>query len=201
FDDLATELKFEILQHLTLISLIRARCVCQEWRNLALDSDLHPVRRQFYGIYLNLIDSPEFLASRQYVLKQLDQGVQDRHEAFNRQGFIDAILKQHPYIPEDFAIWILEWPERAVIGSVWPNLPFEEVPEAVLAGASREGWNFLANEPASVFSLRFSQSGQKPDHDVPRGPALPIWEGQGFSVWLVLDDHPDRQGKVYRLLE
>ncbi|KAJ7600580.1 hypothetical protein C8J56DRAFT_1156917 [Mycena floridula] len=201
FQDLATATKLVIFQHLTLVSLIRARCVCKEWRSLVLTSDIYPIRRTFYEIYLVLIQSPEFLKSRPYVLQQLERGVQERHEAFNRQGFIDAVLKQYPHIPEDFSLWILEWPERAVIGSVWPNLPFEEVPEAILSGASREGWNFLANEPVCVFELQFGTTYQ--DNVPPRGPALPIWETQlrEAAVWLSLDDDEDRKGKVYRVTD
>ncbi|KAJ7596652.1 hypothetical protein C8J56DRAFT_917989 [Mycena floridula] len=205
FQDLPTELQLQVFQHSTLISLIRARCVCQQWRSLALASDIPPIRREFYEIYLTLIDSPEFLASRAYVLEQLNQGVQERHRSFNRQEFVNAVSKQHPYVPEDFALWILEWPERAVIGSVWPNLPFEEIPEAVRSGASREGWNFLANEPVAVFELQFGSAftNPNPKEALPCGPALPIWETQlgEQSVWLILDsdDDEDRKGKVYRV--
>ncbi|KAJ7619595.1 hypothetical protein FB45DRAFT_1033443 [Roridomyces roridus] len=36
---------------------------------------------------------------------------------------IAAYLTQHDYIPEDFRLWILEWPNKAVIACAWPGLP------------------------------------------------------------------------------
>ncbi|KAJ7587006.1 hypothetical protein C8J56DRAFT_1051300 [Mycena floridula] len=124
FQALPTELQLQIFQHSTLISLMRSRCVCQEWRSLVLNSDILSIRQKFYKIYLALIDSPEFLASRAYVLKQL------------KKGFKKGITLR------------LTTPERAVIASVWPSLPFEEAAEAIQSGASREGWSFLA-EPVT----------------------------------------------------
>ncbi|KAJ7593444.1 hypothetical protein C8J56DRAFT_751087, partial [Mycena floridula] len=202
--EFATELKLQIFEFMPLISLIRARCVCQEWRSIALSSNIHPIRRQLYDIYLDLLKSREFLGSREWVDKRLIDGVQERHQPFNRQAFIEAILKQHSYIPEDFVIWILEWPERAVIGSMWPNLPFEEVTEAAFEGGSRAGWNLLAMEPVTVFALHFGEcptSDRAPLEALHRGPVLPLWEGpySEFATWLVLDEQEDLKDKVYRI--
>ncbi|KAJ7583452.1 hypothetical protein C8J56DRAFT_1096665 [Mycena floridula] len=90
-------------------------------------------------------------------------------------------------------------------------LPFEGGPRTIVEGQRpKNGWNFLANEPVSVFSLRFGDAlNVEPGVELPRGPCLPILELDsdlfyGYkhkSVWLVLDERDDLKDMVYRSFE
>ncbi|KAJ7096065.1 hypothetical protein C8R44DRAFT_889793 [Mycena epipterygia] len=39
------------------------------------------------------------------------------------QGFVEILLEQTDYVPDDFHLWILEWPARAIMFCAWPGLP------------------------------------------------------------------------------
>jgi len=82
---------------------------------MVLQADILPLRRSFLDFYLKAIDYHTFLPSRPWVLKNL--------VSFDRKAFISRLESTFPYIPEDFKLWILEWPARAVVGPVWPGLP------------------------------------------------------------------------------
>lgn len=113
--DFPNELLLKIYPHLPLQGLITAQGVCQKWRQLVPLSDIPTHRRAFYEFYMKLIQSPLFFRTRPWVLANL--------RPFDRQAFLDTLLEQYPYLPEEFTLWILEWPARAVIGCCWPGLP------------------------------------------------------------------------------
>ena len=102
----------EILLHdfsfLPLKSIINGRTISQEWRRLIPLADITPIRRALLDFYLTLIDSQIFLQTRPWVLANL--------HPFNRRHYIGDLMNQHPYVPEAFRVWILEWPTKAVIG-------------------------------------------------------------------------------------
>lgn len=100
-----------IQSHLPLASLIVARGVCKFWRSLIPGSHITPARHRLLSLYLHAIDSPAFHATRRTVLSHLYD--------FNRHAWLARL---HTAVPDEFRTWILEWPERAVIGSLWPAL-------------------------------------------------------------------------------
>ena len=77
-------------------------------------------------------------------------------QPFDHQAYIDDLMCQHPYVPEIFHIWILEWPARAVIGCVWPSLPnlYSRVP-CVDDVHRMEGTNWLAPVTPTVCAIPF----------------------------------------------
>ncbi|EKM56198.1 uncharacterized protein PHACADRAFT_29141 [Phanerochaete carnosa HHB-10118-sp] len=109
--DLPDELLLIILSHLPLTSLIASRGVCKLWRTLVPGSQIPTYRRGLLELYLRAIDSPAFLATRKEIL--------GRTHAFNRAAYIDSLPQG---IPDDFRCWLHEWPERAVIGLLWPGV-------------------------------------------------------------------------------
>ncbi len=86
-----------------------------------------------------MINTPGFLNTRGWTLDNL--------EPFDRQAYIDALLSQHPAIPEDFRIWILEWPARLAIGCMWPGLPF--IDSSTESAMRRPGVNWLGHKTSS----------------------------------------------------
>ncbi|KIP03875.1 hypothetical protein PHLGIDRAFT_129881 [Phlebiopsis gigantea 11061_1 CR5-6] len=108
---LSDEVLLHILSYLPLTSLIVARGVCKLWRSLIPGSHIPDYRRRLLELYLRALESPAFHATRKQVLAQL--------YPFNRNHFIARLPKS---IPEDFRCWVLEWPERAVIGILWPGI-------------------------------------------------------------------------------
>ena len=82
---------------------------------MVLQANISPLRRSYLDFYLKAIDYHTFLPSRPWVLENL--------VSFDREAFISRLESTFPYIPEDFKLWILEWPAKAVVGPVWPGLP------------------------------------------------------------------------------
>ncbi|KAL0960148.1 hypothetical protein HGRIS_011783 [Hohenbuehelia grisea] len=109
-------------------------------------SVLDPNRKSLLDMNLNLINGPWFLESRPWPLENL--------QPFDRQAYLDAIAAfPDVYIPDDFAMWILEWPERAVIRCLWPGLPFEQAYQPlgdIDLVQRRPGWNCLGMIPPTV---------------------------------------------------
>lgn len=105
------ELLLLIVSYFPLKSLIRARGVCRLWRSIIPGSHIPAFRRGLLELYLRLIASPVFLPSRKQILAQRCYWSRD------------AYLAQLPAgVPDDFRCWVLEWPERALLGLVWPGL-------------------------------------------------------------------------------
>jgi len=113
--DLPNEILLHAFRFFPLKALIIGRTVSQDWRRLIPLADISPIRRALLDFYLTLVSSPIFPQTRPWVLANL--------QPFDRQAYIDDLMRQHPYVPEAFRVWILEWPARAVIGCVWPGLP------------------------------------------------------------------------------
>jgi len=116
--DLPVELVLRIFSHLTLCSLVDARGVNRQWRELVLTSDISPARRALFDLYHEVVFSPVLPTIRSWTLAHL--------RYFNRRAFLNRLLDQHPYLPEEFCLWILEWPAKFAFGGVWPGLPVKE---------------------------------------------------------------------------
>ncbi|KAI0782089.1 hypothetical protein C8Q75DRAFT_536677 [Abortiporus biennis] len=111
--DLPNELLFHIFGDLNLTSLIAARGVCHRWKSIVSSANtIHPARRSLLDLYLRAVNSPTFLPTRPHILPHL--------QTFNREEFYEKLPMS---TPDEFKVWILEWPQKAVIGWLWPGLP------------------------------------------------------------------------------
>ena len=114
YDDLPNELLFLILQHLPLVPLILSRSLNIRWNQLTNAARLPFGRRPLLDLYLDAVNSPGFLQTRNDILPYL--------APFDREMYLEGI--ENPYtesLPVEFRTWILEWPEKAIIGRVWPS--------------------------------------------------------------------------------
>ncbi|KAJ7619615.1 hypothetical protein FB45DRAFT_161751 [Roridomyces roridus] len=115
--ELPPELVLELFPHFTLKALIAAEGVCRQWKEFVVTTDVYPPRRSLLNLYQKIICDPLFrdVHTRPWLWENL--------RPFDRQAYLDHIYAQHNYIPEEFRLWILEWPNKAVIGCAWPGLP------------------------------------------------------------------------------
>lgn len=154
--DLPNEVLLHVFRFFPLKVLIIGRTVSQDWRRLIPLADISPIRRTFLGFYLTLVSSPIFPQTRPWVLANL--------QPFDRQAYIDGLMRQHPYVPETFRVWILEWPARAVIGCVWPGLPNLYSRGPCVDNVHRiEGTNWLAPVPRRSVPYHFRTVLRKPN--------------------------------------
>jgi hypothetical protein len=174
-NDFPNELLLELFLHLPLKSLISSQGVCRRWRHLVPLSDISPSRRALLELYIEIIFSPFFERTRPWTLLNL--------RPFDRNEYLDALLKQHDYIPEAFRLWILEWPARAAIGA-WPGLPCTTEDR----GNAVEDVNWLGRTPPQV-SVIYCYEGSA-ERDIL--PGLLIWSGHNGYTWLLLDQRRSR---------
>ncbi|KJA17325.1 hypothetical protein HYPSUDRAFT_46521 [Hypholoma sublateritium FD-334 SS-4] len=184
---LPAELCLHIFSFLELQPYIVAHGVCSKWRYLLSRAEIHPIRRRLFNLYHHMINTPGFLNTRGWTLDNL--------VPFNRQAYIDSLLSQYPAIPEDFRIWILEWPARLSIGCTWPGLPF--VFSSTRSAMRRHGVNWLGHKNSSPQVLAALYK-RMPAEDYKFIPGLIIWRGVHTTDWLILDEtDPDLFGRVY----
>jgi hypothetical protein len=146
---LPNETLLQIISHLPLKSLIASRGVDQLWRQFVAVADVDPARRGLLNLYLTIVNSPYFLQSRPWVLANL--------QSFDREAYIDSLLSQYPRLPEDFRLWILEWPARAVVGGAWPGLPFPSCHPDEADDIERfAGINWLSSLPPQVSAIKWT---------------------------------------------
>ncbi|KIJ65040.1 hypothetical protein HYDPIDRAFT_39686 [Hydnomerulius pinastri MD-312] len=112
FDRLPNELLLEFFTYVPLQTLIHSRGVCSKWRSLTMLSDLLPMRRRLLDLYLSVIESSVFLATRQETLSKL--------QTFDREQYIRNLGGSLPQfvLPEEFEFYIREWPLKAAVA--WP---------------------------------------------------------------------------------
>jgi len=169
---------------MSLKCLVFSRCVCSDWRKLVPLSEIHPTRRRFLELYDRMLANHLFFESRIWTLDNL--------KPFDRDSYITALKEQctgpEAEIPEDFYMYILEWPARMAIGCMWPGLPFVD---SQTDGIQRQfGINYLALPP-QLSALVFK-------HQLPEAcfiPGLLTWRTPSSTSWLVFDKTPhDRFG-------
>jgi hypothetical protein len=167
---------------------------------------MSPARRALFDLFQEIIASPVLPITTSWTLAHL--------KYFDRQAYLDRILEQTSYIPEEFRLWILEWPAKLAFGGVWPGLPVTEQAGAGPPGpplqyrigrmaneAERlEGWNWLGCHNGQV-SVLFYTDPEDPTFDpTGLGPGMLVWTTPDDDyIWLVLDSRPERRGKVYDL--
>ena len=178
---LPPELLLRCFSYMSLKCLISSRCVCSDWRRLVPQSDLHPTRRRFLELYDKMLVNPLFLQSRTWTVDNL--------KPFDRQAYIATLNEQcntpEAEIPEDFRMYILEWPARMAIGCMWPGFPFIE---SRTRNIQRQyGVNYLGYPP-QLSALVFK-------HQLPEAcfiPGLLIWRTPESTDWLLFDKTHDQ---------
>jgi hypothetical protein len=114
--DLPNELIFEIIQYLSLKTLIATIGVNKRWRRLVPFANVLPARRALLDLYLNVICKPAFLRSRSRILPHL--------VPFDRQAYVSMVtaLNGDEPLPDLFELWLLEWPAKDTICWHWPGI-------------------------------------------------------------------------------
>jgi hypothetical protein len=117
---------------------------------------------------------------------------------FDREEYVAALLVQYNRLPEAFTLWLLEWPARAVIGGVWPGLPFDSVGSTDEIEVFR-GFNWLSPRMVQVSAMTFSIPSDCHSHLYDFLPAILI-RSQFTDTWFVLDDDEyERERGVLKL--
>jgi len=176
------------------MSLI-SRYICSDWRRLLPLSGIHPVRRRFLELYDRMLANELFLESRTWTLDNL--------KPFDRHSYMAVLREQctrpEAEIPEDFEMYIVEWPARMVIGCMWPGLPFIDSQTDNIQ--CQFGINYLAHSPqlsALVFKYQLPE--------VSFIPALLIWRNSVSTSWLLFDKTPHDQlgftlhGRIFKMV-
>ncbi|KAI0344932.1 hypothetical protein BDW22DRAFT_1353749 [Trametopsis cervina] len=182
--DLPNELLLMIFPHLPLQALIAARAVNHKWRHLAPLSEIHPTRRKLLQLYDQFVTSPAFHLTRPFIEPHL--------RSFDRQTYAAALPQS---TPEDFNMWLLEWPARATIASLWPGLDAKFNMSEDVFVYRRDTRNLLVHKP------------QVHNHDLAlfgghaHVNALELFdEGNGWKHWVILEgfhNGQDLRGHVY----
>ncbi|KAH9487416.1 hypothetical protein JR316_0001491 [Psilocybe cubensis] len=133
-----------------------------------------------------MINTPHFINSRSWTLKNL--------RPFDRQAYVDSLLSQYQEIPEEFRLWILEWPNCLAISCMWPGLPFVDCFKG--NAERRYGVNWLGYKSESPQLLAAICQSETPN--VKFVPGLLIWRAFTTTEWLVFSREGDSLfGRVY----
>ncbi|GJE90293.1 F-box protein [Phanerochaete sordida] len=148
--DLPTELLFAIFRLLPLKSLIAAKGVCRHWSSAVRQSRLDPARRRLLDAFEDIIASAPPGAGRPRVATS--------YCAQDREQYLEFLTKGAT-APDEFVLWVREWPAWGVFGWLWPDLDERKkvlVPRAPLLDLTLGGlggWSAGAygwSEPASI---------------------------------------------------
>ncbi|CAA7260937.1 unnamed protein product [Cyclocybe aegerita] len=183
--ELPNELWLHSFSFMALKTLILSRSICTTWRRLVPLADLDPTRRRLIDLYDTVINSPYFLSTRPWTVTHL--------QLFDREAYIAALESQYPFIPPDFRMFILEWPGRAAIRSIWPGLPLLDCKTSNIE--RMRGVNFISRQPPQLSALIFKDGYP----GVEFVPALLIWRRRASTTWLVFDERPGLFGRVFVL--
>lgn len=178
----------EIFSFLEFIPCIICHGVCKTWRELIPSTKLHPIRVRFLALYIRILETPGF----QKMLEWTEENLQ----SFDREEYFQCLLVQYPVIPEEFHMWILEWPARLVIHCTWPGLPFVHVHRRMTTPFFRRfGVNWIAYRSSSP---QLSALVYKKDTAFQTFvPGLYLWRRATETDWLVFaQDEPELFGRV-----
>lgn len=112
-NDLPNELILLVLQLLPLRAFVVARSINRRWRALADHAHLAPARRRLVDLFTVLAHTLPPESCRPRVHPSLR--ATDRAEYFQ-------FLTRGAGAPEEFRLWVREWPAWAVFGWLWPEV-------------------------------------------------------------------------------
>ncbi|KAF4611668.1 hypothetical protein D9613_003688 [Agrocybe pediades] len=184
-DSLPNELLLHIFSFLELKSYLISRAVCKKWQMLLPHAEVHPIRRRMLKLFEHMLQAPKFLETRPWILDNL------RH--FDRQAYIEGLLDQYPAIPEEYRLWILEWPEKMVVYALWPGLPLVLFNKDTIQMG--QGVNWMAYPSPLLLTLAYNKGSLDTKENLT--PALLAWRTSERTHWLLFDkDEPDLFGRV-----
>ncbi|KAF4612028.1 hypothetical protein D9613_003675 [Agrocybe pediades] len=188
-DSLPNELLIHIFSFLELKPYLISRGVCKKWQVLLPLADLHPIRWRMLDLYHRMLQAPEFVETRPWILENL--------RPFDRQAYIDGLLAQHSTaIPEEFRLWILEWPAKMAIFGIWPGLPMVRFPHRTVRMPS--GVNWMAYDTPLLQALVYDKGSLDPKENLT--PALLVWRTSEYTRWLLFDEEePELFGRVLEI--
>ncbi|KAF9555681.1 hypothetical protein CPC08DRAFT_695301 [Agrocybe pediades] len=181
-DDLPTELILHIFSFLELKPYIISHGVCRRWQALLPAANIHPVRRRLFKLFKQMLSCPDFIRTRTWTLNNLQD--------FDRQAYIDALLSQYPYIPEDFRLWILEWPAKMAISCVWPGLRHVSSHMTKFDQPTGVNWLSYQKECPKLLALAYKQG----TPDARFIPGLLICRSGFDTVWLIFEKDDSAPG-------
>ncbi|KAF9560328.1 hypothetical protein CPC08DRAFT_604599, partial [Agrocybe pediades] len=177
------ELLLKIFSFLELKPYIISHGVCKEWQRVLPLADVNPIRKRMLDLFRHMLSHPYFVDSRPWTLNNL--------KSFDREAYIESLYSQYPRIPEEFRLWILEWPEKMAIFGLWPGLPFMRFARTSLQRA--RGVNWIAYSPPCLTCIGY-KPGTPDAHFI---PALLVLRTYGRCVWLLFaDEEPGLFGSV-----
>lgn len=194
-----TELFTELIVWLPLETLLAGRSVSKLWRELINSAPLLPARRALLGLFLEIVLDSCYNQHKQLRLaNDAAAGItsqRHQHYGFNRQEYIDHLYAQYNYIPDEFVLWILEWPEKVVIGRLGPTLPSTPRPTMVevFDHFRKDHWgaNVLGIHPPVVYAVSFDSEAIPGFPEGPVFPVLQVWRmSRQEKCVLVLADLP-----------
>ncbi|PPQ87855.1 hypothetical protein CVT25_009507 [Psilocybe cyanescens] len=183
---LPVEIILHVFSFLELKPYIISHGVCNEWQRLLPLAELHPTRRRLLTLYYRIVNTPHFQNSLIWSLDNL--------HPFDRQAYIDSLLAQYPMIPEEFRMWIIEWPARLVIACIWPGIRLLNSRGSDCQRRYGVNWLGYKNNSPQLSAVLYKN---KTPH-VKFIPALLIWRQSCTTDWLIFaEDEPDLFGRVY----
>ena len=140
--NLPNEILLLVFALLPLPALISSRGVNQKWRVLVPLANIPSIRLRLLHLFNDLMASPvyptchlnilphlrsfnrqQFLLSRQASIGPEDELEFDYEGEGDQGGREGGDTKTELTLPEEFRLWILEWPQHAVFSWLWPGLP------------------------------------------------------------------------------
>jgi hypothetical protein len=208
--DFAPELLLHIFQFLPLKSLLAAKAVNRKWNALVPTCRMTPERGELYKLYHTAITSPKFLDSRQCVLSTIHEFDREAYVAMLEGQDGGGTIGRDRTLPAEFRCYILEWPQKAVFGHIWPGMDNDFTP--TLANKPYGANSLSDTGRISELSLFYEKSTSpyptvceanvdeflrnKMDHpagDVVSVNALKVWYyGYATHSWLVVDKERGR---------
>ena len=152
-----------IFSFLELKPYIISRAVCKDWQRLLPLADIHPIQRRLFNLFLHMLEYPRFIETRSWTTKHL--------QLFDRQAYVNSLLSQYPAIPDEFRMWILEWPGHMAISCMWPGLPMVQYLRPTLERGCGVSW--MAYGSPMLLSIAYKEGTSTPRFI----PALLLWKG------------------------
>ncbi|KAF9554646.1 hypothetical protein CPC08DRAFT_608707, partial [Agrocybe pediades] len=176
---LPTEITLHIFTFLEVKPYIMSHSVCTEWNHLILLAVIHPIRERMVKLFRRMLAHPDFPKTRPWTLQNL--------KPFDREAYIRNLQSQYPNIPDEFRLWILEWPAKMAIFCMWPELPMVDINQ--LSFQLISGVNWLAYGSPLLLSFVYRDECEEAMRRRRRFiPALLVWRNACAAQWLLFDE-------------